>query len=361
MTEYWSFGRSDLGGVSEAARQDEADGWDGLVFTDSQNLRMDVFVVMAFAAAATNRLKVSPGVTNPVTRHPAASASAIAAIQSESRGRASYGIGRGDSALAYIGRAPSSVATFERYVRHVHSLLNGGTVAFDELPSDGAVLDTLALAEQPSESWLRWLDPSVAAVPVEVVASGPKTIAVGGRRADMVTFTVGADPTRLRWGIDTARAAAEEAGRDPATLRFGVYLNVACHPDRRFGRRLVSGGLASFSRFVAMHGATTGPLSDSARGVVEGIREHYDMRHHGEPDSAQTDVLTDAFIDEFAVVGDPDEFVARIGEIVALGVDRIVMTTPNQATRERYADDCARAHRHLVESVLPRLPGREAV
>jgi hypothetical protein len=32
------------------------------------------------------------------------------------------------------------------------------------------------------------------------------------------------------------------------------------------------------------------------------------------------------------------------------------MTIPNQATRERYPEECAGAHRHLVTDVLPNLP-----
>ncbi|MFV0306384.1 MAG: LLM class flavin-dependent oxidoreductase [Desertimonas sp.] len=356
MTEYWGFGRSEPGRFAEHARADEADGWDGLVFTDSQNLRPDVFVVMATALAATSRLKVTPGVSNPVTRHPAVSASAMAALQAESGGRASYGIGRGDSALAYIGQAPASMAVFETYVRHVQSYLSGGRVPFEELLREGADISTLELGDQPSDSWVRWLDPDVPKVPVEVIATGPKAIGVGGRHADIVTFTVGADLERIAWGIDTARAAAVEAGRDPAELRFGVYVNVACHPDLPTARTLVSGGLASFSRFSAMHGKPVGPLSGGAEHVVRQIRDRYDMKHHGEPESAQTETLTDDFVDRFAVVGGPDRFRERVAEIVALGIDRVVMTIPNQATRERYPDETTVAHQHLVRDVLPRLP-----
>jgi 5,10-methylenetetrahydromethanopterin reductase len=148
------------------------------------------------------------------------------------------------------------------------------------------------------------------------------------------------------------------AGRDPGELAFGAYVNVACHPDLELARRLVSGGLASFSRFSAMHGVPTGPLTGGADEVVRRIRDNYDMKAHGEPGSSQTAVLTDEFIDRFAVVGGPERFVQRVEEIVNLGFDRIVMTIPNQAARERYPDETAEAHRYLVDEVLPRLPRR---
>lgn len=358
MTEYWGFGRSEPGRVAGLAAADEADGWDGLVYVDSQNLRMDVFVTMASALAATTRLKVSPGVTNPVTRHPAVAASAIAALSAEFGGRASYGIGRGDSALAYIGLAPCSMATFDRYVRNVQAYLSRERVPFDQLEAVGKTIDTLELGDEPEESWLRWLTDDVPKPPVEVVATGPKAIGVGGRHADLVTFTVGADDERLRWGIETARAAAAEAGRDPDELRFGAYLNVVAHPDLEVARRLVAGGLASFSRFAAMHGSTTGPVSGGDAAVLKGIRDRYDMTRHGEPESSQTEVLTPEFIDRFGVVGDASRVTEHIAEIVDLGFERLVLMTPNQATRERYPEDCADAHRYLVSEVLPGLPGR---
>ncbi len=356
MTEYWGFGKSEPGRIAEFARVDEADGWDGMVYTDSQNLRPEVYTVMATAVAATTRLKVAPGVTNPVTRHPAISASAIAAIHAESGGRAVYGIGRGDSALAYIGGAPASLSLFERYVRNVRAYLQGQKVPFDQLEATEKSVTTLELGDEPAESWLRWLDLTLPPVPVEVVGTGPKVIAIGGREADFVTFTVGADLERLKWGIDTARAAARDAGRPEGEVKFGAYVNAACHPDIEVSRMLVSGGLASFSRFSAMHGTTTGPTSGGSDKVFKDIRDKYDMKSHGQPGSSQTSVLTEDFIDRFAVVGNPDQFLEKVSQIVALGVERLVLHTPNQATRERYPEQAAEAHSHLVNNVIPHLP-----
>ena len=62
-------------------------------------------------------------------------------------GGAVVGIGRGDSALAHIGRAPVRVAAFERYLKAVQGYLSGRSVTFDELDFDdrlAAKLDTIA-------------------------------------------------------------------------------------------------------------------------------------------------------------------------------------------------------------------------
>lgn len=50
------------------------------MFMDSQSLSADPHVVMGAWAMATERLKLSPGVTNPLTRHLAVTAASIATV-----------------------------------------------------------------------------------------------------------------------------------------------------------------------------------------------------------------------------------------------------------------------------------------
>src|SRR5947208_2352240 len=111
--EVWTMGVGLPGLTTMQAERAEASGFDGLLLVDSQNLAGDPYVSLALAAKVTDRLKLGTGVTNPVTRHAAATASAIATVQGESGGRAQLGIGRGDSALAHLGRAPAKVDEFE--------------------------------------------------------------------------------------------------------------------------------------------------------------------------------------------------------------------------------------------------------
>src|ERR1700716_4587972 len=82
------------------AQEIEAAGWDGMLVVDSQNLSGDPYVSLALAAAATTRIGLGTGVTNSVTRHAAATATAITSVNRVSNGRALLGIGRRDSAPA---------------------------------------------------------------------------------------------------------------------------------------------------------------------------------------------------------------------------------------------------------------------
>ena len=74
--EFWLFNIPSIHDIGEIARRTEAQGFDGMTLTDSQNLTPDTYVSLTLAAQATTRLKLGPGVTNPVTRHPAVAAAA---------------------------------------------------------------------------------------------------------------------------------------------------------------------------------------------------------------------------------------------------------------------------------------------
>jgi 5,10-methylenetetrahydromethanopterin reductase len=355
--------------TARLARDAEAAGWDGMVLPDSQNLAGDVFVGLAMAAAATERLQLATGVTNPLTRHPAVTAGAIASIQAESGGRAVLGVGRGDSSLAHLGWAPAPVDVLESFVRRVQAYLRRDDVPFDESAARrGDVaggggggggrlrpIDELGLAAAPSASRLHWLRAEQAKVPVDVVASGPRVIAMAAVFADRVTFAVGADPERLRWAADTARAARRDAGLDADAISFGAYVNVVPHRDRARARELAAGSLASFARFSVMHGTPTGPVAGGDRDVFENIARSYDMGGHFRHGSPQSGALTDDFVDRFGIVGEPDECAGRLIELIrSTGLDRVVVVGPSAgADREEaaYAAACVR------EEILPAVRG----
>src|SRR5437868_10175891 len=157
-------------GAARTAQEIEAAGWDGLLVVDSQNLSGDPYVALALAAVATKRIGLGTGVTNSVTRHAAATATAITSVNRVSNGRAVLGIGRGDSALAHLGRAPARLEQFERYLRQLQAYLRGDSVSFEEIdiPSEVAPpMSALALHDAPSASRIAWIAAG-AKVPVGV-------------------------------------------------------------------------------------------------------------------------------------------------------------------------------------------------
>jgi 5,10-methylenetetrahydromethanopterin reductase len=345
--EVWTVGIGLPGFVTLQAERAEAAGFDGLVMVDSQNLAGDPYVALATAATVTDRLLLGTGVTNPVTRHPAVTAAAIASVQGASGGRAVLGIGRGDSALAHLGRAPASVPAFERYLTDLQTYLRGEAVAFEE-----GDLDRLGLAEAPTESRLEWVGMTGAKVPVAVAATGPRVLAAAARRADRVWLAVGADPERVRWARSVVHAARADAGLDLERVSLGAFVNVVAHPDTDVALQLASGSLASFARFSVMHGTPTGPVTEDQRAVLTNVHAAYDMTAHTRAGAAQTGALTSAFADRFAVLGPPDACVARLRELLALGLDQLVVVGPAVGADRKEA---GLAQRRFAEEVLPAL------
>jgi 5,10-methylenetetrahydromethanopterin reductase len=335
------------------AERAEAAGWAGMAVVDSQNLSGDAYVALTVAATRTERLGLATAVTNPITRHPAVTASAIASVHALSNGRATLGIGRGDSSLAHLGRAPASVALFTAYLETLQAYLRGDPVDFESLSFHEQMapdVSSLGLADTAESSRITWLPDSRPKVEVDVAATGPRVIGVSACLADRVMFALGAHPERIAWGIATARDARMAAGLDPDTLRFGAYVNMVCHSEIEVARQLVSGGLTTFARFQVMHGKQSGPVAESQRRVLDDLHARYDMKHHTQAGSPQTQSLTPEFIDEYAIVGPPAHCVDRLRELSTLGVERIIVIGPSAGSDR---DHAKRAEQMLAEEVLP--------
>ena len=346
MVEMWTTGLAHARVAPRAAERAEREGWDGMVVVDSQNLSGDPFVGLALAARETSRLGLGTGVSNPATRHPAAAAAAIASVHVASGGRAVLGVGRGDSALAHLGLAPAPVEELARFVRLTRAYLRGEPVSFDDLRAyerDGArPIDALGLANRPTDSRMHWLPADLAPVPVDVVATGPRVLAVAGAVADGVWLAVGADPPRVSWAAAQARAAG--------ATRLATFVNVVAHPDVATARRLAAGGLTTFARFSAMDGKVRAPIDEQSRHTLENVHRAYDMERHTRAGSPQAGQLTDEFVDRFGIVGPPAHCIARLRELAALGIGRFIVVGPS-IDADRGAGMLAR--QLFVDEVLP--------
>jgi 5,10-methylenetetrahydromethanopterin reductase len=276
-----------------------------MLFPDSQNLAPEVWGQLMLAAAATSKLQLGPGVTNSITRDAAVTASAALSLQAQSGGRAVLAIGRGDSSVQRIGKREDPVASFERHLEMLQGYLRGETVDRDGFES--------------RLEWMRYT--KVPKVPLEVAATGRKVIEIAARRADRICFAVGADPDHLGDVLEHARAAARAAGRDPAGLRYGAFVNAVIHPDLQAARDGVRGTAATFARFSAFKGSKLELLPPPLRDAARYMREHYDMREHTRAGAAHTKGLSDEFLEWYAVLGPADRALPRFRKLAALGLD----------------------------------------
>jgi 5,10-methylenetetrahydromethanopterin reductase len=343
--ELWEAGYSTVAVSPGDGAALEAVGWDGKMAMDSQSLAADPYVVLSALAVDSTRLLLGTSVTNPYTRHPAVTAAAMVSLQALSNGRAVLGIGRGDSSLAYLGRAPLGVDAFERCLLALQAYLRGEAVPFEALDWGGATTDsvsTLQLHRTPEAAQLRWIPSGLTKVPLDVAATGPRVIAAAARTAERVTFSVGAAPERVAWAVDLAR-------RERKDVSLGAQIIVAPHPDLDLARSMAVNVCAPLARFSTISGHTVGPAEPAELEVFEKLRAHYDMNHHGR---APAGVLPPEFVDRFAVVGSPDRCVERLVELVDLGLTRFVVCGPFGSTQPLEEE---RSRELLTSEVLPAL------
>jgi 5,10-methylenetetrahydromethanopterin reductase len=338
--------------IVDRAQKLEADGWDGMTVYDSQSLGPETIVSMTAAAVSTERLHFTIATSNPVTRHPAVAAAAMVTLTEMVGSRIRYGIGRGDASLGYTGGSPASFELFESYVKAVRRYMRGESVPFEDIDRWRltAQVSTMQVAHAPQASRITWVDTHAAAPPIDIAATGPRALAVAGRTADRVVLGMGGHVKRVKWGIEQARAARSATGSDPATLSIAIPVSVAVTDDRAAGRRLVSNLVATSARFAAISGSVVGPVSDEEASVYEALVKSYDMNQHA---GDQPPVLTDAFIDDFAIVGSPERCLERLLELHEAGVDAFQILPPMAGSVS--AADTQLGYNRLVEEVLPQI------
>jgi 5,10-methylenetetrahydromethanopterin reductase len=331
MTEFWRMGATPVPSTDTErfAREFEASGWDGLAVGEAHGLLPDPYVVLGVAASATTTLGVGTAVAVPL-RHPLLAASAMASLQAMSNGRARFCLGRGDGAVKVLQQKPMPVARFEEYLRRLQAYLRREPVEIDGVAS--------AMTRQDD------IDPSLAVVkpPVDVAATGPRTLEVAARWADGVSFSVGADVDRLRDSIRLAHDACRAAGRDPDELELGCYVQVAVTDNGDVAaREAIRGLVVTHARFSGFEAKATGGVAaeqhERYRHAVETMEAVYLSPEGGvtrtaggrpgEIDFYPREAGADDLIDRFAIAGNPEYCAERLREIADLGISRVYIGT----------------------------------
>src|SRR5437773_7193996 len=111
--------------------QAEAAGFEYGWLFDSHVLWREPYVLLTLMAQATNRMRLGTCVTNPATREPSVTASALAVLDELSGGRMDLGIGRGDSARRVLGKPPTTMVTLEAAIVAIKGLVEGRSVTYE--------------------------------------------------------------------------------------------------------------------------------------------------------------------------------------------------------------------------------------
>jgi 5,10-methylenetetrahydromethanopterin reductase len=321
-----------VGEVPTIAATAERLGLDDLSLGDSPQLAGELYTSLMAASNATSTIEIVAGVTNSVTRDPVVTASGVATVQVASGGRVVCGLGRGDSAVLKIGKRPDTVERFEEYVVMVRRYLDGDVVQRNGMDS--------------TIPWVR----DVARVPIEIVATGPKVLAVAARHADRIGLGLGADPEWVALGVQRARRAVADAGRDPLTVEIGAYLPCNLNSSTETAVETARYIAAKFANFRALGKQSVDDLPGPLARAVEQMRTAYD--YAADPGVAAADDLDETFVRWMAVVGDGDQASERLAALADTGLAYVRLMSGFHRLSPELASE---HHRILGDEVVPRM------
>jgi probable F420-dependent oxidoreductase len=293
---------------------------------DSHILWQESYATLAVAADRTEKLKLGHFVTNPGIRDPTVTASWYATAHDISNGRMVMGIGRGDSSRRVVGLKPVKVAEFERRCAMLKDLMNGREVQWND-----------------KELKLAWVRPELPDIEMWIAGYGPKALAVAGRVGDGVIIQL-ADPQIIQWIMETARASAEEAGRDPAALKCIVGAPSHISDDLAQAREQVRWFPAMVSNHVMDLIEKYGWESEIPKALTDFVkaRKFYDYKEHSRVGAKHGGFVTDEICDRFCVLGNVEQAIEKLRELESVGVDQFnvyLMTEGQEETLATYGRD----------------------
>ena len=301
-----------LDALARRARLAEDVGFDYVGVGDSQSLFRELYVSLSMLAMTTRRVMLGPTITNPITRHPAVTASAIASVNELSGGRAFLGIGSGDSAVLNLGLRPARVAELRHYIQSVRDMLAGETAEYRGRPAH-----------------VRWAN---APIPIAMAAEGPRTLAMAGEIADAAIVHTGLTPGILADTIARIREGESSAGREQGTVKVWAFAKCNIAGSREDAIQEIKMALAASGHHVFAFTLEGKHVPQELQEAIYALRREYQASEHEQightRNATLTDELglTDYFADRFAVAGTPEECRAKARSIFDSGVDVLLIT-----------------------------------
>ena len=311
----------------DEVREAEALGLGAAFISERYNIK-EACTLSGAAAAVSSDLRIVTGATNHNTRHPLVTASHATTMHFLSEGRFTLGLGRGIAMLQDLYGIPRiTTAQMEDFVGLMRRLWKGETI----FGHDG-----------PAGSWpMLRLDPEFDEdIQLALVAFGPNSLALGGRAFDdVILHTFFTDETLQRC-VGVVKQAAEEAGRDPDSVRvWSCLATVGDHLPEPLRLKKTVGRLATYLQgygdlMVDTNGwdpavltaFRSDPVVGSLLGAIDQVATTEQLEHIAT-------LLPDEWLAP-AATGTAAQCVATVREQLALGADAVILhgASPTELT-----------------------------
>jgi 5,10-methylenetetrahydromethanopterin reductase len=299
-----------------------------------EDLYRGAFTLAAGIASATSRLEIGLGILNPYVRHPATIAMELGALEELSGGRTVLGIGAGlrgwiEGQLGIAYRKPATA--MRETIKIVRALLKGETVNY---AGEVFRISNFRLNFKPPRS----------SVPTYLGVLGPKNLAMAGEIADGLILSAMTSPAYARYALEQVRIGAAKAGRSLDDFEVSANLFISISQDERAARDAVKPFLAILLSF--MGDQTDHPMFTTAGFEPDEIKQFAIAARERRPAAA---LVTDKFIDAFAIAGSPERCRAGLAALVDAGLDSpAVFEVPGVNPEETLRA----VHRHLMPHFL---------
>ncbi len=307
----------------DEARAAERLGFGTSFISERFNVK-EAMVLSGAAVASTETMGVATAATNHNTRHPLVTASAAMTLHRMSGGRFSLGLGRGVEPVFDIAGIPRiTTAQMEDFVGIMTRLWHGEMVAGHDGPAGSWPLLHLA----GPGGGVTFDDD----IPTLLVAFGPNSLALGGRCFDAVVLhTYFTDETTER-AVRTVRAAAEQSGRDPASVKvWSCYATVGDHLSAEDQLRKTVGRMATYLQGYGDLLVRTNGWDESALArfradqTVKGFLSAIDATATVDQLEAIAEVVPPEWLQP-AATGSPSQCATAVRAQFDLGVDGVIM------------------------------------
>ncbi len=331
----------------------ESLGFDAAWVPDSQMIWSDAFAVLALVAANTSRIRIGTGVAIAPIRLAPVTAHAIASINQLAPGRTFLGLGSGHTAMRAMGFDTMKGPAFRDYLRVVRALLHGEEV---EYVLDGVRKPIRFL--HPDQGYIDTEHP----VPIYVGADGPIALRAAGAYGDGRISAMDPTPERMVQSVALAREGARAAGRafpaDFAPIAM-ASLCVLKPGERKDSARVVDqvgstvvGVLHWWYELYRAYGSDD-MVPDLCRDeweqykrIVAGwnlpperMHQRLHLGHATYLVPEERKLVTPGLIAAGgALVGEPDEIIARLHEHEAAGLQELVLLPAYDQARAVFRD-----------------------
>ena len=291
------------------ARVAEEAGFDSLWVTE-RYFHEETFSLLGFLAAATTRIRLGLGVTNPYTRNPALLGMSAATLDRISGGRFLLGLGRSDKWMIE-GRMgmpyERPLAHMKQTVAQLRQLLAGERVSGVGVYWD---LKAVRLAVTPAQERL----------PVYLAAIGPRALRLAGAVADGVLLNAYVPTAYVRYAVREIADAAREAGRDPAAIDIACMLIVRLTDDPE---RMMPALKERMVRLLAE--PFVGDILLERGGFDPGILPELRATAESRGEKAAVGLITEEMVEAFYLLGDAATCRRRIAEYREAGVEHALL------------------------------------